>query len=394
MQRRGRMPRSWRHPAAVVVALVTVVGALIGWWARASVPARDVTIAARPLAAPPAPTSTDDPAPAVVPPRTPSNVVVPYVKPPAAKAVAGVGAQAAAEYRRRARYPRSAQPLLTEDEDPIVRDRAVSPVESRGRNGAEPTLRVFPAAMGFESPEPAVVYAELTTRGRPVAAREIRGTLTTERLEPLGQVAFHDDGLDGDAAAGDGRYTAVFPGDKLGRGALSTSYLVQVEATLDGDEPRKGAASFLYASPNAHLTGNYRDAVVDGSLLVGVEIEVTEAGRFHVEATLYGPDGVEKVAWAQAAQWLEPGTHWLDLGYYGLILRERGIDGPYLLRYVALSTTTEMPNAKNRVVESAYWTAAHPASSFSDRPYDDPQLLEAAKRIEEDPMPAGIDAGG
>src|SRR5262249_57160478 len=262
-----------------------------------------------------------------------------------------------------------------------------------GRNGAEPTLRVFPAAMSFESPEPAVVYAELTMRGRPLAGRQIRGTLTTESLEPLADVLFHDDGLDGDAVADDSRYTAVFPADGLGRG-LSTSYLVQVRALLDGDDDRRAAASFLYASPHAQLTGNYRDAVVDGSLVVGVEIEVSEPGRFHVEATLYGPDGVEKIAWAQAAQWLDPGTHWLDLSYYGLILRERGIDGPYVLRYVALSTTDEMPNAKNRVVENAYRTAAYPASSFSDRPFDDPDLLEAARRIEQDPMPAGVDAGG
>ena len=53
-----------------------------------------------------------------------------------------------------------------------------------------------------------------------------------------------------------------------------------------------------------------------------------------------------------------------------------------------------MPNAKNRVVENAYTTGAYGASAFSDRPFDDPQLLEAAKRIEDDPMPAGLDAGG
>jgi hypothetical protein len=247
--------------------------------------------------------------------------------------------------------------------------------------------------MGFESPEPAIVYAELTTRGRAVAARTIRGTLTTEELAPLGEVQFHDDGLDGDAVAGDGRYTVSFPGEPLG-GGLSRSYLVRVEAELDGDDVRKGATSFMYANPHARLTGNYRDAVVDGSLVVGVEIEVSEAGRFHVEATLYGSDGLVKVAWAQAAQSLEPGTHRLDLGYYGLILRERGIDGPYVLRYVALSTVDEMPNAKNRVVENAYTTRTYRTTAFSDRPFDDPQLLEAARRLEEDPMPAGLDVGG
>jgi hypothetical protein len=169
---------------------------------------------------------------------------------------------------------------------------------------------------------------------------------------------------------------------------------VQVEAQLDGTEERKGATSFMYASPHAQLTGNYRDAVVDGSLVVGAEIEVTQAGRFHLEATLYGSDGLVKIAWAQAAQWLEPGTHWLDLAYYGLILRERGLDGPFVLRYVALSTTSEMPNAKNRVVENAYATGPYQVSAFSDRPFDDPQLLEAAKRIEDDPMPGGVESGG
>jgi hypothetical protein len=392
MSRRGGT-NDWRRPAALLAAVVTVAAGVWAWRARATVPERDVVAAARPATHEPTPAPSADPDPAQQAKRTPSNVVVPYVAPPKPKAVAAIGAQAAAEYRRRARYPRWAQPLGPDDPDPLVRDREISPVESRGPNGAEPVLRVFPAAMGFESPEPAIVFAELTTRGRPVVAREVRGTLTTENLEPLADVLFHDDGLDGDAVAGDGRYTVVFAGDALG-GKLSTSYLVQVQALLGGDDERKGATSFQYASPDAQLTGNYRDALVDGSLVVGVEIDVTEAGRFHVEATLYGAGGTEKIAWAQAAQVLEPGTHWLDLSYYGLILRERGIDGPYVLRYVALSTTTEMPNAKNRVAENPYQTAAYDVSAFSDRVYDDPQLLEAAERIEQDPMPAGLDAGG
>jgi hypothetical protein len=65
-----------------------------------------------------------------------------------------------------------------------------------------------------------------------------------------------------------------------------------------------------------------------------------------------------------------------------------------VLRYVALSTTTEMPNAKNRVAENAYQTAAYQAAGFSDRAYQDPELLEAARRIEEDPLPPGLEAGG
>lgn len=373
---------------AAVLISAAIAAALILWWARAEGPGHEVVAAVRPL------DSVAAAAPTTAAPRVPTNVVVPYVKPPAPRAIAAVGVNAAADYRRRARYPRSAQPLAADEPDPIVRDREVSSVESRGRNGAEPTLRVFPAASSFESPEPAIVFAEVSSRGRAVRPKSIRGTLTTESLEPLAEVDFHDDGADGDAVAGDGRYTVRFPGEALG-GALSTSYLVQVRAEIDGDDDgRKAAASFAYASPNGHLTGGYRDQLVDGSLVVGVEVDVAEAGRFHVEATLYGPDGADKIAWAQAAQWLEPGRHWLDLSYYGLILREHGVDGPYVLRYVALSTTTEMPNAMNRVVENPYTTASYRAAGFTDTPYDDPGLLEAAKRLEQDPMPGGLDAGG
>jgi len=48
-----------------------------------------------------------------------------------------------------------------------------------------------------------------------------------------------------------------------------------------------------------------------------------------------------------------------------------------------------MPNAKNRVVENAYGRSRTPCRAFTNRPYDDPELLEAARRIEEDPMPRG-----
>src|SRR5262245_6563897 len=105
MGRPGGTSSGWRRPAAVLALAAIVALGVWGWRARATVPERDVIAAARPPA--PAPPT------AVAPPsaRTPSNVVVPYVAPPRPKAVAAVGAQAAAEYRRRARYPRWAQPL-------------------------------------------------------------------------------------------------------------------------------------------------------------------------------------------------------------------------------------------------------------------------------------------
>jgi hypothetical protein len=284
--------------------------------------------------------------------------------------------------------------LLPDEADPIAREREVTPVSAAGPQGAEPVLVVFPARVGFEAPDPVVLHAHLSIAGAPTPAQEIRGTVLTENLAPLGEFVYQDDGIPPDQQAGDGIGSAeiVLPAEALPD--LSASYLVKVRAlTLDGEE-RLAAMSFQYANPHAWPTGNYRDRLVDGSLLIGVEIEVARAGRFHLEGTLYGEDGEQKIAWAQAAAELPPGTHWVNLPYYGLVLQEQGIDGPYLLRYLALSTTSDMPNAKNRLVENAHVTAAYRVATFTDVPYDDPDLLEAADRLEATGDIGPLEAGG
>jgi Domain of unknown function (DUF4785) C-terminal domain len=348
-----------------------------------------------------------DPAPA--PPvisRTAGTPPPPMPAPSAAPQAAGGGPgpdafapealarRAAAEYRRRARYPRSSRPL-DDGPDPLERDREVSRIAQRGPGGEEPALTVYPLAAGFEDPEPAVLYAYLSVDGRRIPARAIRGTIVTEDLAPIGEIEYRDDGARGDAVAHDRVYTAVFLPSPEAVPALGRSYMVQVVATTRRDDERRAATSFLYSHPHAQLTGRYRDAVVKGSLEVGVEVEVAEAGRFHVEATLYGPDGTRKVAWAQAAGELEPGRQWMAIPFYGLILRERGIAGPYLVRWVALSTTTQMPNAKNRLSEANYRTAAYDLGAFTDQPFNDADLLDAATRLDHDRTElGGLDKGG
>lgn len=307
----------------------------------------------------------------------------------------GLARMTADQYRRRARYPRSSQPVFSPDDDPITRERVVNPVRSRGRRGEDPTLVVYPAQVGFETPEPAVVHAYLEDGDRREEAKEIRATVLTDQLETVGEIVYRDDGTDGDAEAGDGIYTAAFVPGPESDGRLSTSYMLQVRATTLGDEERFATTSFLYSWPDAQLTGAYRDLLVDGSLHVQAEVEVTAPGRFHLEGTLYDASGTEALAWAQTAAELPEGRHWMTLPFYGLILHERGIDGPYLVRNLALSTASAMPNAKNRVARDVHVTAAYRATQFTDAAFGDPDLLDAAERVERDaPALGGLEAGG
>lgn len=165
--------------------------------------------------------------------------------------------------------------------------------------------------------------------------------------------------------------------------ALAESFGVRVTAETAAGESLGTTGGFLVSRPHAALTGRFLDRVVDGDLVVAAEVEVREAGRFHLAGTLAAASGAP-VAWAQTAAELAPGRHWLDLAFYGLALRERGVSGPYRLASAALSTTTSMPNALNDLVEDAHRTRAYPLARFHARPFGDPGLERAAERLEAD----------
>ena len=151
---------------------------------------------------------------------------------------------------------------------------------------------------------------------------------------------------------------------------------VELAARYDAE----GADELVFLDITA--SSDDRDTIVDGHLVIDAEVEVSQAGRFHLEATLYNRDGSRGLAEAHTASELPPGRHWLRLTFFGRILNQGGVDGPYLLRFVALTTATRMPNAKNRLVENAHLTAPFRAAQFSDAPFDDPDLLDAADRLD------------
>jgi hypothetical protein len=327
--------------------------------------------------------------------RSPPRAELPSAARPSRRTIGSapsLAAEAAKDYRTRARYPRSSTPLAVDEPDPILREREVTPISARGPRGEEPTLVVYPARPAFAEPEPVVLHAYLARGNRRVPALQITGQVLTEDGQVVGQLLYTDEGAGIDALARDRLSTAVFdlPPDAAPR--LAASYLVKVSAITTEQEERIAAMSFQYARPHAHLTGRYRDALVDGSLLIGAEIEVAVEGRFHIEGTLYDSAGKQAVAWAQVAAQLSPGRHWLDLPYYGLILRESGIESPYLLRYLALSTTTEMPNAKSPMVTNAHLTQRYAAAQLTNEPFNQPDLMEAADRLERDGLPSGLQA--
>lgn len=78
----------------------------------------------------------------------------------------------------------------------------------------------------------------------------------------------------------------------------------------------------------ARFTGSFRDAVRDGSLVVEVGIDVREAGFYRVDANLYAASGTP-VAWAAFKGELGTSDGVVPLEFFGRVLREAGVPGPY-----------------------------------------------------------------
>jgi hypothetical protein len=287
--------------------------------------------------------------------------------------------QTAAEYRQMARYPESSRVLPAGAADPIREKRMPTKQTVRGPEGT-PSLSVWASKVSVETGKPVDLFAELSALGKPALPLEVTGEIANAD-GIVAQVVYHDDGKAPDVKAADGIWSARLALPAGLEPEVAESYMVRVKVRmLDGDV-RNAAGGFLYSNPAAHLTGRYRDSIVDGNLMISAQVDVQKAGRFHLAGTLYTLKG-EPIGTAQAAAELEPGRQWIALSFYGLMFHDRNASGPYRLGSLAFSTTGHMPNALNDLVENAYVTQPYRLGVMTAKPFGDVKLLDAAARLE------------
>lgn len=279
-------------------------------------------------------------------------------------------------YRQAARYPEHSRVIAKGEVDPL-REKRTSNAVTSGREQDGAVLSVIGQKISYEFPAQPVFYA--TIEGSKVAA--LQGDVQTEAGAKAGQIRFFDDGVAPDAKAGDGLYTGRVELFARQRPSLADSYLVEVNATLTSGETKTVVTGFLYSNPHARLTGRYRDAVKNGSLVVEAQVEVSKAGRFHLAGTLATLEG-SAIGTAQAGLNLEPGKHWIALEFYGLMFHDRQAEGSFRLASLALSTTTSMPNAWNNLAENVYTTKPVSLETLTSQSFNQPDLIDSANRLE------------
>ena len=306
---------------------------------------------------------------------------------------------AAREYRAQARFPESSRPIALGQSDPIRSSREVTRQSLPGPDGAAPVLTVWTSGQVFQAGQSVDLFAQLTNRSmdtvrladvlRNVSAKQIHAQFIGENAGLIGEVSYLDNGRGADTLANDGIYSARYtlpmglPAGRQPALGSAESVMVKVTAVTEAGDVRKAAGGFQFSNPGAVLTGRFTDVVRNGSLVLAAQVNVLAAGRYHLAGTLTDLTGTP-VAEAQGARVLTPGTQWLELSYYGLAFHDRGVAGALRLGSVTLTSTNGMPNALGPVLSNAHLTKAYSLSDFTRQPFNNPELLDAAARIEAD----------
>jgi hypothetical protein len=219
----------------------------------------------------------------------------------------------------------------------------------------------------YTGDEVAHVWLEVLRGDRPAAIRVQRAIALAEGEGT--SPALVDLGLRPDGARWSGALDleSTFP-DHHG------TILLEVSFEVDGGEVH-GEAIRIFTTPldrvPARVTGDFRDSVREGSLLVEVGVDVFEPGFFRFDANLYDRAG-EPVAFSVFKGMLAPGEQWIPLEFFGKILRDESALGPYSVEQIRGYRFLEGQTPdRERLVDDpvTHRTLAYDLALFSDEEY-------------------------
>jgi len=272
-------------------------------------------------------------------------------------------------------YPPGSQ-AVTEGFNPATQPREDDPVDTdKGIHC------IFgPRVAVVHPPDPLVIDLEVQNNlggDLPITdgVARFRTELGDPKKGPWLTTRFVDDGSGRDLASGDHKYTAtLMPTDDQRTTLLAGGGHVYVEVDFQapsGLGARDYVTTMQYSrEPDGSLDGKYAESVDQGSLVISVGVTTTVAAEYRVIGTLYG--GEAALAFASKSVQLGVGEGTIPLLFFGKILHDRGIDGPYVLRYAMLYEHLGADEIPGDPVDPAYTTQPYRASSFSDAPYVPP----------------------
>ena len=326
---------------------------------------------------PPAPAATRAaPAPAPPPPGTPG--AAPSLAPHADRL-----RQALDDYRRAAVYPPGSRP---HDEgtayklawnQPVVSDLPFLEQDGRARMfrfGADRAHVMFGEAL--------TSWIEVFEPGEPerrVPARVVQAWVMSNASDGQGRkVALAYDDADGDLRL-ENRFT---PSEHE---ELAAAQQVRILAEVEAEgERRTITRDFTYAPRPVLEILAVGDAVRDGSLVVTLDVEVHQAGLHTIEANLISGDGEVPIGYVDTSAPLAAGRGAVELVFFGRMLREARLDGPYQVRDLR-GFLRDLDGGENEHWSDGrvHRTGPYGHQAFSDAEWDAPEKREKIQRFEQ-----------
>lgn len=171
-----------------------------------------------------------------------------------------------------------------------------------------------------------------------------------------------------------------------------------------GSDRAQSAIPFEYYPENtipASFTGQFREDVENGSLVVYAEVEVERAGFYNIDANLFDNSG-EPVAYTRFKDDLTQGRHEVPLIFFGKVLRDSNARSPFQMRNLRGFRVLygETPDRELIVpYQGSYETLRYnERDQFSDEEWQDPEreariqfLQSEIERGVEQPVPMPAD---
>jgi hypothetical protein len=121
---------------------------------------------------------------------------------------------------------------------------------------------------------------------------------------------------------------------------LYKAYINYKDPNSNKDKDIYASVAFIISDTGAKLTGKYKIQKVDGSLIIQAQVEVHEKNAngesFYLQASLYDKNDLPILS-TQNKVFLKSGKQWVELKFYGTLIYDHKVDGPYILKKVNLA---------------------------------------------------------
>jgi pimeloyl-ACP methyl ester carboxylesterase len=229
-------------------------------------------------------------------------------------------------------------------------------------------LSVHLSRAAYPLTTPITVEVALHDGTSPVPLNSLEG----RQVQPDGTITsltLVDNGTNGDLAANDNIFTALF-----NSGTLIGSHSLAFTAT-QGQQLRVTNAQYFVAETTAQIQSGGSAAVLDTNgnglydqLNVLVPLNILKAGHFEVRGSLVDLSG-NAIAYAAyssrvAGNELPVGVQAVSLSFSGGAIQQRGVNGPYKLTNVQVYSSNSNATAQIAAADNVLQTSAYSADQF------------------------------